>query len=134
MKNFFSWKKDTSKYSNNNDDFYNNFDIKVKEPIHKLSLHSESILSATILNDERFVTCSKDKSIIIYNKTFQPDLRIKEHSDWVRYVTQLSSGVLASCSDDKTIKLYNITNNEYKVLQILDHHEDYVYKVIELNN
>ena len=41
---------------------------------------------------------------------------------------------IASCSNDKTIKLYNIKGKEYQVIQTLNYHTDWVYKLIELNN
>ena len=119
----------------NNNNNYNNFNIKLKEPIHILKYHTSGICCATILNDGRFATGSGDNSIIIFNnKSFQPDITIKEHNNWVCGLTQLSSGNLVSCSGDKTIKLYNINNNQYTVLQTLNNHTNYVYKVIELNN
>ncbi len=105
---------------NANDDNYNNFDIKLKEPFQTQKYHTNWITCASVLNDGRFATGSEDKSIIIYNnKTFKPDLTIKEHSDIVRSLIQLSSGILCSGSNDKTIKLYNINGNTYNVLQTL---------------
>ena len=114
--------------NNTSYDTYTNFDIKLKEPIHKLAHHKNTIISAIILKDGRIVTCSLDHSIIIYNnKIFQPDIIIEEHNDWVRSVIQLSSGVLASCSDDKTIKLFNFSKNKYNILQTLNYHTHYIY-------
>ena len=119
----------------NNDNIYNNFDIKLKNPIHILNDHKETISCAIVLKDGRFATCSKDKSIIIYNnKTYKPDLIIKEHNDYVRYLLQLSNGMLASCSDDKTIKIFNIKYNNYDIFQTLNNHADCVNKIIEINN
>ena len=118
-----------------NDNNYNNFDIKLKEPLHQVKYHTSGIRCATVLNDGRFATGSSDNSIIIYNnKTFKPDLTIKEHSDYVRSLIQLSSGILCSGSGDKTIKLYNINGNTYNVLQTLSYHTDTVTKIIELRN
>ena len=118
-----------------NDNDYNNFDIKLKEPKHKVKYHTSCINCATVLNDGRFATGSSDNSIIIYNnKTFKPDLTIKEHSSYVYSLIQLSSGILCSGSGDKTIKLYNINGNTYNVLQTLSYHTDWVSKIIELNN
>ena len=118
-----------------NDNDYNNFDIKLKEPKHIVKYHTSAIYCATVLNDGRFATGSFDNSIIIYNnKTFKPDLTIKEHSDWVYSLIQLSSGILCSGSNDKTIKLYNINGNTYNVLQTLSYHTSLVTKIIELSN
>ena len=71
----------------------------------------------------------------IYNKeTYKPDLAIKEHINSITFITTLSSGILTSCSKDKTIKLFNIKDNKYKILQTLNYHTNYVYKIIELKN
>ena len=121
--------------SNKSDNSYNNYDIKLKEPMHIIKYHSSCVYCSILLKDGRFATCSCDNSIIIYNnKTFKPDLTIKEHSGYVNCITQLSSGILASASSDKTIKLFNINGNSYNVLQTLTYHTNYVYKIIELKN
>ena len=120
---------------NNNDNTYNNFNIQLKEPIHKLNYHTSTIYCSTVLKDGRFVTGYGDGSIIIYNnKTFKPDLTIKEHSNSVYCIIQLRSGILVSGSADKTIKLYDINGNEYKVIQTLTYHTNGVTKIIELKN
>ena len=99
---------------------YNNFNIENKEPKYILNFHKDEIWCSTVLKDGRFVTGSKDNSIIIYNKkTFESDLTIKEHNNAITNVIQLISGYLASCSMDKTIKLYNINKKEYKVIQTI---------------
>ena len=118
-----------------NDNNYNNFDIKLKKPLHQVKYHTDGINCATVLNDGRFATGSDDESIIIYNnKTFKPDLTIKEHSNNVYSLIQLSSGILCSGSNDKTIKLYNINGNTYNVLQTLSYHTNGISKIIELRN
>ena len=118
-----------------NDNSYNNFDIKLKEPIHKLKYHTSEIRCSTVLNDGRFVTGSNDCSIIIYNnKTFKPDLTIKEHSNYILSLIQLNSGILVCGANDNTIKLYSINGNTYKVMQVLKDHTSGVTKVLELNN
>ena len=119
----------------NNDNTYNHFDIKLKEPIHKLKYHTSCIYCSTVLNDGRFATGSDDHSIVIYNnKTFKPDLTIKEHSSYVNSLIQLKSGVLVSGSGDNTIKLFNINGNNYNIIQTLKEHTGSIYKLLELNN
>ena len=129
-------KKYTSSISTlKGDNSYDNFDIKLKEPIHQLKYHTAAIYCSTILKDGRFIVGSADCSLIIFNnKTFKPDLTIKEHSSYICCVTQLNSGLLASCSGDKTIKLFTVNGNEYKVIQTLTYHTNSVYKIMELNN
>ena len=107
----------------------------MKNPIHKLTNHTNSVYCLCMLNDGRLVSGAWDNSIIIYDKnTYQPDLIIKEHSSTVLCIIQLSSGILASCSSDKTIKLFNINGKKYEVLQTLNYHNYHVYKIIEIQN
>ena len=119
----------------NNNNLYNNYNIELKNPIHILNDHTDSVYCLTIMNDGRLVSGSGDGSIIIYNKeTYKPYIIIKEHSKSVRYITKLSSGILASCSVDKSIKLINIKGKKYEVIQILNHHTKSVCQIIELKN
>ena len=120
---------------NNNNSYTNDFNIELKNPIHKLNYHTDWVYCLTVMNDGRLVSGSGDHSIIIYNKeTYKPDLIIKEHNDTVYYIIQLSSGNLASCSADNSIKLFNIKGNKYEVLQSLNYHTTTVYQIIELKN
>ena len=58
-----------------NDELYNNFDIKIKNSIHKLNYHFDNVYCLTIMNDGRLASGGKDFSIIIYNKiSYKPDL------------------------------------------------------------
>ena len=118
-----------------NNNLYNDLNIEIKNPIHKLNHHTGGIYCLTIINDGRLVSGSYDRSIIIYNKeTYKQDLIIKEHNDCVNCIIQLSSGILVSCSWDKSIKLFNIKGNKYEVLQTIYHHIKWVNKIIELKN
>ena len=111
------------------DNWYDDYKIENKNPIHKLTNHTAVVLCLCVMKDGRSASGAGDYSIIIYNKiTYQPDLIIKEHNDRVLCITQLSSGILASCSGDKTIKLFNIKDVQYEILQTLKYHSDIVYK------
>ena len=124
-----------SKEEENYYNLYNDFNIQLKEPIHKLNQHTDDVYCLTVLNDGRLVSGSNDKTIIIYNKiTYQSDLIIKEHNNNICCITQLSSGELVSCSYDKEIKIFKIKDVEYEILQTLKYHTNYVYKIIELKN
>ena len=66
---------------------YNNFNNKLKVPIHKLNYHSDDILCSPKLKNGRFVTGSDDNLIIIFNnKTFKADLTIKQYSSQVNCI------------------------------------------------
>ena len=114
---------------------YNDFNIKFKNPIHKINIHTSSISCLEILKDGRLISGSYDSSMIIYNKqTYQPDIIIQEHNDSIYCINQLSTGLLASSSCDKTIKIFNIKETKYVMLQTLNFHASAIYKVIELKN
>ena len=116
----------------NNDNTYDNFNIKDKEPKYIIKYYKASIWCSTVLKDGRFVTGSNDGLIKIYNNnTFILDLIIKAYNSSVTNIIQLSSGELVSCSYDNTIK---ILSSKYKVIQILKYHTNWVYKIIELKN
>jgi len=114
---------------------YDNFNIGLKSPILNLKIHTNNVLSLTIMNDGRLVSGARDYLIVIYNKkTYQPDLIIKEHQKAVLCICQLSSGELVSCSEDKTINIFIITGKKYEIIQTLKYHIGSVYKIIELKN
>jgi len=126
-------KDKTNNLNNNNSN--NNFDISLKNPIHILNYHKDTINCLAILNDGRLISGSYDNSIIIYNKTtFLPDLIINEHIGPVWSIIQLSSGIIATCSNDETIKLFNIKENNYNIIQTLNDHTDSVNLIIEIKN
>ena len=123
------------KTNNNNLDNINNFNISLKNPIYTLNYHKDYLYCLSILNDGRLISGSRDKSIIIYNKTiYKPDLIINEHEGPVSCIIQLSSGILATCSYDKTIKLFNIKGNNNNIIQTLNDHTGGVNKIIEIEN
>ena len=118
-----------------NIDSFENDNIELKAPKHILRFHTNFIFCSTVLKDGRFVTGSKDKLIIIYNKeTYIPDMTIKAHNGGIRCIIQISSGELVSCSEDNTIKIYKINENKYEIIQTLTYHTNWVNKIIELNN
>ena len=117
------------------EEFFNNYKIEVKNPIYTLNNHSNNVLCLIVIKDGRLVSGARDYKIIIYNKTtYHPDLIIKEHNGAICCICPLNSGILASCSEDRSIKLFNIEGNKYTILQTLNHHTDTVYKIIKFDN
>ena len=114
---------------NANDNLYDDYKIEMKNTIHILNNHEDSVYCLCVLNIGRLVSdFCRNSIIIIYNKTtYEPDLIIKEHNNSINYIIQFSSGILASCSDDKTIKLFNIKGINYEILQTLNYHSHYVF-------
>ena len=88
-----------------NDNLYDDYKIEMKNTIHILNNHEDSVYCLCVLNIGRLVSDFCRNSITIYNiTTYEPDLINKEHKNSINYIIQFSSGILASCSDDKTIK------------------------------
>lgn len=124
------------------DQTYNNFDIKLKEPIHKLEYQKGWITSTTVLNDGRIAAGTNDGYLVIYdNKTFKPNLTIKvQHSDKIKCLIQLKSGLLVSGSlvsysnKNEKIKLFKIYGNTYNVVQTLRGPYSDVQQIMELTN
>ena len=112
---------------------YNNFNINSKSLILKLNFHRNWVRCLALLKDGRLAAGSDDYQIIIYDKiTYKPDLKL-EAENIILYLTTLSSGILA-CAITRHIKLLYIKGNTYEILQTFEYHDDWVYKIIELNN
>jgi len=71
--------------------------------------HDKWIFKVLLLKDGRFVTCSADKTIRIwnFNKSI-PEKVLTEHTGSVNNIILLRNGRLCSASQDKTIKIWNI--------------------------
>jgi len=64
----------------------------------------------SIENDTKYVTCSEDKSIHVYNAQNKQLLKkLEGHVATILDILMLSNNMLASGSRDNTIKLWNIT-------------------------
>ena len=61
--------------------------------------------SLILLNDNRIASCSRDKTIRIYNpcNEYHCDKVLHRHSDWIYSICQLEDGTIVSCSKDKSM-------------------------------
>ena len=126
---------------------------EIPEEINSINLHSKLIekIKKTEINKKiprlhsniiykiisyekntKYITCSKDKFIIIRNCEDNKIIRTLYHKEPVRDILLLSDGTLASSSQDNTIKIWNLTN--YNCEQILIGHSDSVYCLLQLPN
>ena len=95
--------------------------------------HNEGISALCFLKDKRLVSASFDKSIIVYDKSYQLQIHIEDaHYDIILSLCVLRSGELVST--DRDIKIWRINESDYKLVHTLKGHRDAVYKVIELKN
>ena len=91
--------------------------------------HEDDVLTAIALLDGRLVSCSKDKTLRIWNTTTGDcETVLRGHSDWVLSVIVLSDGRLISCSGDRTLRIWNATTGDCEI--VLTGHEDWVRSVI----
>ena len=84
-------------------------------------------------NNTKYITCSKDKTIIVRNSEDNTVIRtLTGHKNTVRDILLLSDGRLASCSEDETIKIWNLTDGTCE--QTLIGHSHIIYCLLELPN
>ena len=111
----------------------NNFNLY---EISTLYFHKESVFCLCVLNDKRILSSSNDCSIRIFNQiSFECDLIINENNEGVIYVFQLCDNSILSCSYNNEIKIYKLIGlNDYQIVQKLDKHKNFVFKVIQIYN
>jgi len=73
--------------------------------------HDRSVKKLILIDNEtKYVTCSNDSSIHIYDSQNGKLLHnLRGHTDSVQDIILLTNGYLASCSADNSIKLWNLT-------------------------
>ncbi len=100
-----------------------------------LNNHKHYVYLVSKLNDGRLISCSYDNSLNIYDKdSFELQLSIKENTNPIYTFTQLIDGRIITCSSDKTMKIIKLIGiDKYQIDQILEGHNNEVYKVIEIN-
>ena len=114
------------------------YDIDKEKNIKNFQIHQDEIKDLLKIDEKRFISSSKDKTIS-YNE-FTPDLLnlnilklIKIHEGEVNQTIKLQSiNFYASCSNDKTIKIWEIKNNNYNIQKDLRGHETEVLSIYEL--
>ena len=102
--------------------------IEDMKAIKTISEHTDEINSLLLLKDKRVASCSRDKTIRIFDPSndYHCDQVINRHSKSITSICELDDGTIVSCSKDKSIIIgdYTITNA----------HNDYINKVIPLPN
>lgn len=113
-----------------------NYDLKEIKLKETLTYHKECIFYLLLLQDGRIGSCSKDKSIKVYNMlTNQCEINIENaHTNSVFYLSQLPNGKVLSCSLDGSCKVWNITGSNYELEATLNNHFGGVKKIIPLSN
>ena len=105
--------------------------------IKTIKEHGHYINSLLLLSNGRLASCSRDKTIKIYDikNNYHCDITLEGHTDCVSYISQLDNNKLISCSYDNTIKIWSITQSSYQCDYTINNaHNDKIYKVIPLRN
>jgi phospholipase A-2-activating protein len=98
---------------------------------YNLEGHSASVWDVKILGDDRYLTCSADKTVKLWDKNKEVKT-IVGHTDVVRSLALLPNGIgFASASNDGTVRL---TDFEGNLLHELVGHDSFVYSVNLLSN
>ena len=102
-----------------------------------LSEHKSSVTSIVQLPDERLLTGSKDKTIILWDisgNSFKCTQLISEHRDGVYSLCLLTGVRFASGSEDKTIRIWEEEKGVFKCVNILKDHKSRVTALALTNN
>jgi WD40 repeat protein len=83
----------------------------------------EAIQNLKLISNERFITCSNDKTIKLFDlNAFECIRTFIGHKRSVKGIGKISDHQIVSCSDDKTIRIWDLNTGE--CLKILRGHED----------
>ncbi|EMG49588.1 DOA1 Protein DOA1 [Candida maltosa Xu316] len=90
-----------------------------------LSGHESSVWDCKVLGEDKYLTCSADKTIRLWQGKYEIR-QFSGHSDVIRKLLILPNGKeFLSCSNDGTIKLWDLETG--KVLKTFYGHESFVY-------
>ena len=102
--------------------------------------HEESITNICLIDENHFITCSRDKSIKIWYINIPTYFLIhqikKAHKDRILCIIYTKDKKLISSSSDKTIKIWSDINKNFlfQNICIIIADTNYVESLIELNN
>ena len=96
--------------------------------IKTITEHTKPVFSLLLLKDKRVASCSRDKTIRIFNPSndYHCSQVLNRYSDDIISICELSDGTIVSCSNDKSIIIGDYT--------IENAHDSAISKVISLPN
>lgn len=96
------------------------FNTETKENIDIINVHTDSINSILVINDNnQFVTCSNDKTIKLFDINSLDCIRtFIGHEKLVNDIDKISNEKIVSCSFDCTIRIWNL-NDKHQCLKII---------------
>ena len=100
--------------------------------------HIDAITNIILLSDGRIASCCLDGRIYIYNKDTYELENMIDIFEYIFYITQLSDNNIIACcgcSESNILRIYKINSAsamDYDLIQKLEGHKDWVWKVIEI--
>ena len=83
------------------------------KPIQRFKGHSSPITNIATIDSQRFLSCSWDKAIRLWDADTGSCLRVfRGHGDWIHAIAVLNHAYFLSGSDDRTIKLWSMNTGE----------------------
>ena len=121
------------------EDFCLNKNIQPKQflkYIKYIQIHDDLINCISVFPSGNIVSVSKDKSINIYDISFNILQQIKNaHDDSISYINVKNENNFVTCSGDKTIKTWIKKENQFMInLIIYNAHNDYINKALYYRN
>lgn len=107
------------------------WDLETFSVKHNLVGHESSVWDAHILDSNRFITCSADRTIRVWEGSKEV-ARFTGHNDVIRKLLLLPDNRFASASNDGTIKIWDLKSG--KILSTLYGHDSFVYDLKLLPN
>ena len=106
--------------------------------INSFNKFKNSVNAIIILSDKRCCACSSDSSIKVFdirNSVFDLNIdKIKAHSDKIWCIEEIKKNILAS-GGKNDIKIWQIYNDDLALIRSINFaHNDYLNKIIKLNN
>ena len=103
---------ETKCLSGGKDAFLKAWDLNDYSCFKAIPIHNFSVYDLVFLSDDEFISCSRDKTIKIWNATNFELLQRIEHKNGghihsVNQVLKIGASSFASCSDDKRVLLFD---------------------------
>ena len=104
------------------------YDFVSNKNLQSIEYHKDDIIDLLKINEERFISSSKDHTIKLFNlylNNFNLIISLESHKGQVNQVIKLNlSDYFVSCSDDKTIKFWKFDFKEKIYLNKLSNTDD----------
>ena len=115
------------------------WDLNVKEVVKIFSGHEKDVMSICLLNDNKIISGSYDKTIKIWDiNNVECEKTLQGHKSYVWKIIKIkmkkfiNCNLIASCSTDKTIKVWDVDSEE--ILINLEGHIFTVINIVQIEN